>query len=255
AWDVSTRQVYRSHLKSYLIFVYSHDLDPEPNETTLALFVAYMSQYIKPSSVESYLTGIAHYLAPYYPKVYNWRTAQIVHQTLQGCKKLYNTPIQRKRALTLHDLSLITSYFDTSDNYDDRLFIAILLIGFYGLLRLGELVYPNDIRLDNTRKMVHRDTLTLVASSLQFQLPYHKADRYFEGNVVLIRRNSGITDPIRAMARYIVLRDHKFARYNDLWVREDGHSLRSGGATFLAERGVRLDIIQALGRWSSDTFR
>ncbi|KAF7773498.1 hypothetical protein Agabi119p4_5665 [Agaricus bisporus var. burnettii] len=235
-----------------------------------------MSQYIKPSSVESYLTGIAHYLAPYYPKVYDWRTAQIVHQTLQGCKKLYNTPIHRKRALTLHDLSLITNHFDTSDSYDDRLFIAILLIGFYGLLRLGELVYPNDIRLDNPQKMIHRHTLTLIASSLQFQLPYHKADRYFEGNVVIIRRNSGITDPIRAMAHYIVLRDHKFARYDDLWIREDGirprrkwfldklalfklsdvagHSLRSGGATLLAERGVRLDIIQALGRWSSDTF-
>src|SRR5271168_4453623 len=34
-----------------------------------------------------------------------------------------------------------------------------------------------------------------------------------------------------------------------------GHSLRSGGATSLAEGGADLDTIQAVGRWSSNAFR
>jgi hypothetical protein len=34
-----------------------------------------------------------------------------------------------------------------------------------------------------------------------------------------------------------------------------GHSLRSGGATSLAEAGVNPSTIQAIGRWSSDTFQ
>ena len=34
-----------------------------------------------------------------------------------------------------------------------------------------------------------------------------------------------------------------------------GHSLRSGGATSLAEAGADFDTIQAAGRWSSDAFR
>jgi hypothetical protein len=34
-----------------------------------------------------------------------------------------------------------------------------------------------------------------------------------------------------------------------------GHSLRSGGATALALMGVCDDLIQAIGRWASDTFR
>ena len=34
-----------------------------------------------------------------------------------------------------------------------------------------------------------------------------------------------------------------------------GQSMRSGGATSLAEAGASLATIQAVGRWSSDAFR
>ena len=34
-----------------------------------------------------------------------------------------------------------------------------------------------------------------------------------------------------------------------------GHSIRSGGATSLAEAGVDFSLIQAIGRWSSPAFR
>jgi hypothetical protein len=33
-----------------------------------------------------------------------------------------------------------------------------------------------------------------------------------------------------------------------------GHSLRAGGATFLADVGVPRDTIKRLGRWRSDAF-
>jgi integrase len=277
AWDPSTRKTYKSHLKSYLYFIRSHKLDVEPNETTLALYVVYMSQFIKPTSVESYLTGICHYLRGFYPNISNWRNAPLLLQTLRGCKKRYGTPVRRKKALSLNDLSTITVALRSSKEYDDVLFIALLLVGFFGLLRLGELVYPNDTSLDQPKKMVQRSNMQLHANSLRFELPYHKADRFFQGNTVLILPNNGPADPIAAVARYCVLRDKQFPEATDMWIRSKGerprrswfirklrafevgdvagHSLRSGGATTLAENGVRLDIIQALGRWSSDAFR
>lgn len=153
AWDLSTCRAYQSHLKAYLHFVRVHKFDPQPNETTLALFIVYMNQYIKPSSIESYLTGIGHYLTPIYPQFAEWRSAQIVRQALLGCKKLNNTPIRRKTALSLSDLSRIVSHYDRSRNHDDLLFVAILLVGFFALLRLGELVCPNDPSLDSPRKL------------------------------------------------------------------------------------------------------
>jgi hypothetical protein len=68
AWDPSTKKVYKMHLKSYFSFIRAH-LDFEPNETMLALYVVYMCQFIKPFSVESYLTGIVHYLSPFYSEL------------------------------------------------------------------------------------------------------------------------------------------------------------------------------------------
>jgi hypothetical protein len=34
-----------------------------------------------------------------------------------------------------------------------------------------------------------------------------------------------------------------------------GHSLRAGGATWLAMSGVSVDLIQAIGRWTSSSFK
>lgn len=277
AWDASTKKVYKTHLKSYLSFIRSHKFAVEPNETTLALYVVYMCQFIKASSVESYLTGITHYLSPFYPELPKWRSSTIVCQALRGCKKLNTTGVHRKRALTIDDLNLISNTLIPSDTYDDKLFLAILLSGFFGLLRLGELVYPTDRSLDDPRKSIKRETMHLEASHLRFLLPYHKADRFFQQNTILILPNNAPCDPIRAMARYVTRRDRFFPTTADLWVRADGskprrnwflshlkafhlgdvagHSLRSGGATMLAKNGVDLQIIQALGRWSSDAFR
>jgi hypothetical protein len=164
-----------------------------------------------------------------------------------------------------------------SKEYNDILFLALLLVGFYGLLRLGELAYPNDTSLNQLKKMIQRLSIQLQANSLCFELPYHKVDRFFQGNTVLILPNEGPADPIATVAQYCLLRDRQFPGAADMWICSGGekprrgwfirklrgfeigdvagHSLRSGGATTLAENGVRLEIIQALGRWSLDAFR
>ena len=74
----------------------------------------------------------------------------------------------------------------------------------------------------------------------------------------------------------ITSRDMKFPLLSPLWLREDGsiptltwfkrrlhtffdsavggHSMRAGGATFLAECGTPPHLIQAIGRWKSNAF-
>lgn len=277
AWDPSTRSAYRSHLRSYSDFVLLHHLPFEPNPHTLALYIVFMSQHIKPTSVEGYLTGIIHSLLPFYPHIIEWRTSLLVRQALKGCKKLYNKPVIRKRPLTLADLERVSAAYITRPSHDDSLFLAQLLIGFYGLLRLGELCYSDNLSFDSPNKMPRRDSLHLSTSQLEFTLPYHKADHFFEGNQILIFSNSTSADPVAALHRYLLHRDHHFPSHRDLWVRANGarprrswflkrlreffdytiagQSLRSGGATALAERGTRLELIQGIGRWASDAFR
>jgi hypothetical protein len=277
AWDPATQRVYFSHLKSYFRFVNMHHLKLEPSPLNLALYVVYMSEHIKPSSVESYLTGICHYLSIEYPRVNQWREDPLVRQALRGSKKIRGTPTKRKRPLLMKEIKVISNRYFSCTSHDDLLFHVTLLTGFFALLRLGELICPDDRTLDISRKLVKRATLKLSTQSFQFDLPYHKADRFFSGNTVLVRANNCNTNPVRAMTRYILSRDKLFPDHEEMWLRADGerprrrwflrqlhvffddnvagHSLRSGGATALAQMGVSLDIIQAMGRWSGDAFR
>jgi hypothetical protein len=144
-------------------------------------------------------------------------------------------------------------------------------------MRLGELVFPNDHSLDSPRKQSRRDTLEMKSNSVSFQLPYHKADCFYEGSKIIVLSNPTPTNPVILMQRYISSRDSRFPKNPALWLRENGqpprrnwfleklrqhcgpevggHSIRAGGATFLAQNGFSLEIIQGLGRWTSETFR
>ena len=60
AIDLSTRKNYGSALNSYLNFVLLHHLPVEPTDDTLSLYTVWTAHHIKPDSVDSYLSGIAH---------------------------------------------------------------------------------------------------------------------------------------------------------------------------------------------------
>lgn len=144
-------------------------------------------------------------------------------------------------------------------------------------MRLGELVWPDRRELRDYRKVTMRHSVKLFPTGFGFTLPGHKADRFFEGNEVLVNRVAGDDDPDAAFRAYLASRDARLALRPELWLEADGtiptrswfisrlrrhfgsnvsgHSLRAGGATALAAAGVPPHIIQAMGRWSSDTFQ
>ena len=165
----------------------------------------------------------------------------------------------------------------SSSSHNDLLFFVILLVGFHALMRLGELVSPDSKTLQDFRKVTKRDTVELLPEGFAFFLLGHKADKFFEGNRVLLQRNSGGDDPNRPFRKYLQSHDKLFPFHPQLWLRTDGsvpthgwfiwclhqhfpsnvggHSLRAGGATALAQAGIPPHIIQAIGCWASDTFQ
>ena len=144
AIDNSTWKNYSSALNSYLNFIKLHEFLVEPIPDTLSLFTIYMYHHIKPTSVTTHLSGICQQLEPYFPQVCSARNSALVHHTLQGCRCLSATPTTRKRALTLGDLETVVNTLTDSPDYDDQLFLAQLLTGFFALFRLGEMTYPDD---------------------------------------------------------------------------------------------------------------
>jgi hypothetical protein len=225
AIDTSTWNNYGSALNSYLTFVRLHNFPVEPTADTLSLYMVWMCHHIKPDSVDTYLSGICQQLEPYFPHVRHHRRGRLVHRTLEGCKCLRGTPTTRKRALTIGDLNTACSSFGNTGSHNDLLFLAQLCVGFFALMRLGELTFPDNVALRDPRKLTKRSTVQLHPTFLQFFLPGHKADRFFEGNTIIIRENPLPCNPMRLFRLYLASRDHRFPLSSPLWLTADGKVL------------------------------
>lgn len=278
AIDTSTLNTYSSALNSYLTFVRLHDLPVDPTPDTLSFFTVFMSHHIVPKSVSSYLSGICHQLEPYFPDVRSTRKSRLVERTLKGCLRLRGVATNRKRALTFDDLLLVVTHLSHSNNHDDLLFQAMLLTGFFALMRLGELSFPDSKKLRNWRKVTKRSSVIIRPDQYEFHLPCHKADRFFEGNHIIVKRHQycELLNPLSVFQTYLTSRDTLFPLSSPLWITSKGdvptrsffisrtrrfftndvggQSMRAGGATSLAENGVPPSLIQFMGRWSSDAF-
>jgi len=192
-------------------------------------------------------------------------------------KKMWgNIAVKRKRALTSSDLDVLFDHYNSGE-HDNILFLTIALTCFHALLHLGEMTHPDTKLKHSCKKISWRHTLHLHTDHFTYLLPFHKGDRFFDGNTVLIMSHPTCTCPLMMMRRYVKSRDAKFSLLPELWLTSHsciptyswfvaklhavlgsgmaGHSLRSGGATALAIAGVSDDHIQAAGQWVSDSFR
>jgi hypothetical protein len=124
--------------------------------------------------------------------------------------------------------------------------------------------------------MTSRSTVSVMPSSFSYLLPGHKADRFFEGNTLIVKKLSLLSDLHKAFIAYLASRDKLFPYRPQLWLHQDGsvptrawfihrlrchfppsiagQSIQAGGATALAENGALPHVIQAAGRWASEAF-
>ena len=275
--DASTYGTYTSALNSYLTFCNIHHLPVDPTPDTLSFFIVFLSSHINPKSVNSYLSGVCRQLEPFFPDVRPNRKSMLVTRTMAGCLRRFGTPVKRKAPLSRSNLDLVVNHISLTPSHDNFLFLAQLLTGFHGLLRLGELVFPDKIILRNYRKISLRHTVLLCHDQFSFFLPSHKSDRTFEGNKIIIQKLPATSDPYNHFVTYLTSRDTLFPLNPELWLTShgtvptrhwfmarfrsllppafSGHSMRAGGATSLAETGADLSTIQAVGRWNSDAFQ
>jgi hypothetical protein len=274
--DVSTSESYGSALNSWIAFIRMHHFPIEPNPDTLSFFVVYMSHYIRPKSVKSYLSGLVQQLEPDYPSVRTVRHTRLVVKVMKGCMKARGQAVRRKLPLSFDDLCFVNDKFISSPTHNDLLFAALLITGFHGLLRLGEMTFPDSCYLRDWRKVTKRSTLVIQQHQYEFLLPGHKADRFFEGNRVLISSFSSSFDPFPIFYCYLWSRDRLFPAASPLWLTATGHvptrsffmsrfrkifptsfagaSMRAGGATHLAFLRTPPELIRAVGRWTSEAW-
>ena len=276
--DISTSNTYGSALNSWIAFVRMHHFPIEPNPDTLSFFVVYMSFHIRPKSVKSYLSGLVQQLEPDYPSVRAVRYSRVVVKVMKGCMKARGQAVRRKLPLSFDDLCFVNHKYLFSQFHNDLLFATLLVTGFHGLLRLGELTFPDSSYLRDWRKVTKRSSLVLLFDQhrYEFFLPGHKADRFFEGNRVLISSFNSSFDPFPIFYRYLCSRDRLFPAASPLWLTAAGNvptrsffmsrfrkifpksfagaSMRAGGATYLATLQTPPELIRAVGRWTSEAW-
>lgn len=277
AKDRTTQATYSSALQSYLHFCHIHNFDVNPTPNTLSLYVAWLSTYIKPNSVDSYLSAICSELEDQYPDVRKNRRSPLVKNTLTGAKKRYGTYTNRKDPLAIEDIIRVANS-QVNPSHDDLLFLALLLCAFFGVHRLGELADHDRPSLRNSNKTIKRTSLKRFENDdcIAYWLPKHKADALFAGSEVVIRRFTDAFDPVPFIIKYINSRDDCFPLHFQLFLTAagrsptrgwfmrrfraafsgnvSGHSPRSGSATYLAMLGRPRDHIQRMGRWKSEAF-
>ena len=159
---------------------------------------------------------------------------------------------------------------------DSRVLKAALSLGFFGLLRMAEL----------TSSKKDKDP-ALTTSSLAWSRDHvvvriwkSKTDRTRRSVTVSIPRTGSSICPYTALRSYLAVRPASSFPGLFLWPNGNpissaalrsrflvecgnarleghfnGHSLRIGGASMLAAKGVEIESIMKLGRWKSESVR
>ena len=162
-----------------------------------------MCHHINPCSVNSYLSGISQQLKTHFPSVKEVQNSILICHTLQGCMRVRGTATVHKCALTVDDLQLIVNHYHNSTLHDNRLFIAMLITGFFGLLHLGEMTFLDETSLQNRKKVTRQSTVNIQEGLYDFILPGHKADHFFEGNKIIISAHHFNHHPLCHFEAYI----------------------------------------------------
>ncbi|MES9883959.1 MAG: tyrosine-type recombinase/integrase [Sedimenticola sp.] len=169
-----------------------------------------------------------------------------------------------------------------SSSYETILFQAAYTLAFFGLFRVGELVFSS--HAENERPLRRDDILigTIESESVDtMKIRLRKSKTNQSGPPVMIDIHAIGTNvcPVKAMVAFLRIRPntssyllchqngfpltrYQFAAILKMVTRAlhletalyGTHSFRIGAATWLAKRGVSNATIKKMGRWSSNTF-
>jgi len=205
-------------------------------------------------------------------------------KALTGMKRHRGTASTPKRPITLSLLKEMKKDIPTH-TLEGMVHWALLCMGVHGLFRLGELLPPPSEGVCLTRRDVQWVSVDHVAVSLRKSKtdPFGKGTRvnlFSTGDetcplealraVHKMQHNAGLDTSLTAplfttkagtvgkkslialMKRTVACVAARLPHLGLLSKDFAGHSLRRGGATSLALRGVRESVLRMLGRWKSD---
>lgn len=279
----STQRTYRSAYLMFTRFNLGLDEMPELLDDQLAMFVAYRVQKGDYSNtIGSYLSGIKSMLALDGIQI-NTRTARL-RALIKACKYRHDRVIQRmpiKENLLVRIVKQVDRMFHKQP-YLASLYRCMLVMGYFGMLRVGEMakgdhpVLARDVHLSHRLKKVQVILRTSKTHGLGDQPHYVKFDTH-DSRAYLYNKHFC---PYEIVREYIDIRGARWDNNDLFFVFSDHspvkpyqlsavlrkalrllgvdpsdfgtHSLRIGHVTQLDHRKVSLDVIRRRGRWRSN---
>lgn len=279
----NTKRTYRTAYLDFTRFNLGLDNMPELLDDQLAMFVAYrIEKGDYSNTISSYLSGIKSMLQLDGIQI-NTRTVRL-RSLIKACKYKNDRVIQRmpiKEALLIRVIRQIELMFHNQP-YLSILYRCMLVMGYFGMLRVGEMatgdhpVLARDVHLNHTDKKVQIILRTSKTHGLGDQPQYVKFKssdcKGFLGNKkfcqfmivdeFLRERGPKLNDrdplfvyrdnsPVKPFQISAVLKralERLGIDSSDFGM----HSLRIGYATQLDHRHVSLSEIRRRGRWKSN---
>ena len=284
----NTHRTYSSAQRQYLTFCHTHHLTAIPaSEETLSLFVASLTDRLKPQSIKVYLAGVrALHISHGH---HNPLTHTIkLQQTLRGIEREHSAPAKQKLPITF-DLLCRLRYLIDPHSEDDAVYWAAMTTAHFLLLRAGEFTVSSHTSHKGGPILRVQDVALQTAPTgdeyISFHLRQSKTDQQHRGVVLYVGHAHHAVCAVCALK--VILRLHHkrpdYTRSDPLFrlssglplARGDllsflspllrlvgldpqhysGHSFRIGGATSASMAGLNDFEIQLLDRWTSDCYK
>lgn len=282
----STHKVYTSAQNKFFNFCaqagrLQADGSPCPaDEWTLCLFVSFLSESVRHSSIKVYLSAIRslHVERGFPDPLVNCLRLQRIVRGIkrsQGSTQLQRLPITDSVMLVIFKSLNLTLY-------DHCMFWAACTLAYFGFLRSAEFTVPNLPSFDPSIHLAVKDiTVDVVPNPtcLRVNIKASKTDPFRQGCCIYIGRGNSPLCALEAVMNYLALRGKVegplFLLQNGQpltrglltdWVRQivasaglngnySSHSFRIGAATVAARNGIPDHAIQLLGRWASNAYQ
>jgi hypothetical protein len=130
--------------------------------------------------------------------------------------------------------------------------------------------------LTGGKSLCKRSSFHISDTRAGYILPYSKTDRFYHGTHILFA-SQAVADPVLLLQAYVVRHDTFHGAKPALFMHRNGslptrswfdtkffslldrsfgeHSAHAGGATFYSSLGLSEDIIQAIGQWTSQSWK
>ena len=267
--------------RAFLRFSHKYHKQEWPvSEHTMYLFAQYLAYSFKsPNSINNYLYGIKtlHVLCQLKPP--DLKNIE-VKLTMRGLCKILDKQVKRAQPLTPEILLDMLAYINLKKR-SDRVFWAILLIGFFGMLQKSNLIPDTVKSFDKCKQLTcghisFRGDLTIIkvtwAKNLQnrerlVEIPLFPIKESPLCPVTAIRsiwqHKGKLSAPLFGEREKVTFTYNQFQRKFRRVLRRAGyksklfssHSMRRSGASWAHCSGAPESLIQIHGDWGSDCFK